>query len=239
MPAKRLRQCQTADGPRPARRSLRAVPRTARQPPKRTRPPERPALKPAARHPPAGRPRCPPGRGLRRPGRRGNRASVGRWGARAEPAAAPVAQGGGAAQSRGGLRCGGGSDCDALGDTSDRESMLGRGEVGVAFGGAGRALGIAARRSPPHWRPRPRSRGAPARPPAAPIPGRSGRPGTRSTGSTPPGARRHEARAASPRSSDGGGRGSWSGRLDRRRTPRTDRLGHHPRWAALAQSSPR
>ena len=100
---------------------------------------------------------------------------------------------------------------------------------------------------PPSRRPGPRS--APSRrrllrrvrvpPPDGPSPGTSGRQGTRSTGSTPPGARRPAVRAATRRSIGGDGPGSSNVHRGRRRTRRTDRPGHRPCWAALAQSSAR
>ncbi len=76
-------------------------------------------------------------------------------------------------------------------------------------------------------------------PRVGPNPGRPGRPGTRSTGSRPPGERARAARVATRRSIDGGGRGSSTDRRDRPRTRRTDKPGHRPCWAALAQSSGR
>ena len=78
-----------------------------------------------------------------------------------------------------------------------------------------------------------------ARPRGVPNPGTWGRPGTRSTGSTPPGARRPAARVAIRRSSGVGGPGSSIVHRGRRRTRRTDRPGHRPCWAALARSSAR
>lgn len=77
------------------------------------------------------------------------------------------------------------------------------------------------------------------RPRVGPSPGRWGRPGTRSTGSTPPGARRPAVLAAIRRSIGGDGPGSSNVHRGRRRTRRTDRPGHRPCWAALAQSSAR
>ena len=74
-------------------------------------------------------------------------------------------------------------------------------------------------------------------PRASPSPGTSGRPGTRWTGSRPPGARRRAGPVATRRSSDGGGRGSSNVRRGRRQRRRMDRPGHRPCWAALAQSS--
>ncbi len=85
----------------------------------------------------------------------------------------------------------------------------------------------------------PRMRSGHARPRAGPIPGTSGRPGTRSRGSTPPGARAHAAQGRHRRSTDVGGRGSWHARRGRPRRRRRDRLGTRPRWAALARSSQR
>ena len=78
-----------------------------------------------------------------------------------------------------------------------------------------------------------------APPRAAPNPGTLGRRGTRSTGSRPPGGRARVGRVATRRSIDGGGRGSSIGRRGRLRTRRTDKPGHRPCWAALAQSSGR
>ena len=74
---------------------------------------------------------------------------------------------------------------------------------------------------------------------AVPSPGTSGRQGTRSTGSRPPGAQERAEPEATRRNSGGDGLGSSTVRHGRRRTPRTDKLGHRPCWAALAQSSAR
>jgi hypothetical protein len=84
-----------------------------------------------------------------------------------------------------------------------------------------------------------RHRRARVRPRASPNPGMSGRPGRRSRGSTPPDGRRPVALAVTRRSIDGDGRGSSNGHRDRHRTPRTDKPGHRPCWAALAPSSGR
>ena len=78
-----------------------------------------------------------------------------------------------------------------------------------------------------------------ARPHAGPSPGTSGRPGTRSTGSTPPGAPRPVVPAAARHSSGGGDRGSSTAIPDRPRTRRTDRPARRPRSGALARSSTR
>ena len=78
-----------------------------------------------------------------------------------------------------------------------------------------------------------------ARPRGAPNPGTWGRPGTRSTGSTPPGARRPAGRVGTRRSTGVDGPGSLTVHRGRRRKRRTDRPGHRPCWAALAQSSAR
>lgn len=78
-----------------------------------------------------------------------------------------------------------------------------------------------------------------APPPDAPTPGTSGRPGTRSRGSTPPGGPRHGARAAIPQSSGGGDPVGPHARPVRLRRRRTGKPVTCPRWAALARSSGR
>jgi len=77
------------------------------------------------------------------------------------------------------------------------------------------------------------------RPRGVPNPGTWGRPGTRSTGSTPPGARRPAGRVETRQSTGVDGPGSLTVHRGRRRRRRTDRPGHRPCWAALAQSSAR
>ncbi len=80
-------------------------------------------------------------------------------------------------------------------------------------------------------------RPAPGRTHGAPSPGRSGRPGTRSRGSRPPGGR-GRAVPVRPRHSSGvDGPVDPRVRLDRLRTRRTDRPGTPRRWAVLAPSS--
>lgn len=86
---------------------------------------------------------------------------------------------------------------------------------------------------------RPRRRPEPEQLRGAPIPGRRDRPGTRRTGSRPPGGPGPAARAPTPRSSGAGGPVDPPAHPARPRRRRTDRPATCPRWAALAQSSPR
>ena len=78
-----------------------------------------------------------------------------------------------------------------------------------------------------------------APPRAGPIPGRSDRPGMRSTGNTLPGARQRAARAGARHSSGGGDQGSLSAIPDRPRRRRTGMPARHRRSGALARSSRR
>ena len=80
---------------------------------------------------------------------------------------------------------------------------------------------------------------SPARLHAGPRPGTSGRPGTRSRGSTPPGARARAAPGGPRRSSGGRGRARSSARRDHLRTRRTDTPGSLPWWAGHGRSSGR
>ncbi len=104
------------------------------------------------------------------------------------------------------------------------------------------------RRQRRHHRPGPRQRRLhprrPQRPPrgrprAAPIPGRSDRPGTRRTGSTPPGGPAHAGPARPRRSSDGDGPDDQHAHLDHPRRRRTGRPVSRPRRACLGPSSRR
>lgn len=102
---------------------------------------------------------------------------------------------------------------------------------------------------PPHLSdPYPRMRGdalarhrpsGPVPPRGEPMPGTSGRPGTRSTGSTPPGVQRRAGPEGPPRNSDVDGRAGLNERPGRPRRRRTDTPGNRPSWAALARSSRR
>ena len=190
--------------------------------PRRTTPPP-----PRARgRRPADRRRSPPGPGPRRLGRPAGRAPhLRRRTALVRPGPAPpVAHGGGAAQSRGGLRCTGGSSATRVAAARRRRCRPCHRSAQAMARRSGRSP-VARRR---------RGCGPPR---ASPSPGTSGRRGRRWTGSTPPGARRHAAPVATRRSSDGDGRGSSNVRRGRRQRRRMDRPGHRPCWAALAQSS--
>lgn len=79
----------------------------------------------------------------------------------------------------------------------------------------------------------------PVPPHGEPMPGTSGRPGTRSTGSTPPGAQRRAVPEGPPRNNDVDGRAGLNERPGRLRRRRTDTPGNRPSWAALARSSRR
>lgn len=74
---------------------------------------------------------------------------------------------------------------------------------------------------------------------AAPRPGTSGRPGRRSTGSRPPGARRPAAPADPPRSTDGDGRDGRRGHPGRPRRRRMGTPARRPSWAIRDRSSRR
>ncbi len=89
----------------------------------------------------------------------------------------------------------------------------------------------------PVWAPR--RRHEPARLRGAPTPGRPGRPGTRRTGSTPPGGPGPAVPAPTPRNSGAGGPVDPPAHPVRPQRRRTDRPATRPRWAGLAQSSPR
>ena len=79
-------------------------------------------------------------------------------------------------------------------------------------------------------------RRATGRPLVVPSPGRSGRPGTRSRGSTPPGGRGRAARVAGRRSIDGGDPGRRRARRDRLRRQRMGTPEPRPRGAVRVQS---
>ena len=201
-----------------------------------------------------------------------------------------ASHGGGAAQSRGGLRWTGSSPRDPMTASSSSRGLSGSvarpgrparrrsrggsalrrrlGLLDVAAGSRRSGVPSATRRCRcrrprrrlrssrrrPRSRPRHRrrrlvtrrrarsglrgARRAPAPPRAAPSPGTSGRPGTRSTGSTPPGGRAPAAPAAAPRSSDGDDPGRRRARRDRPRRRRRDRPWRRPRWAVRVPSRP-
>ena len=173
-----------------------------------------------------------------------------------DPAPVPLAHGGGAAQSRGGFRRTGGSSPSGAwrGPSGRRDRRRSRGPgrivIHIAVACPGRGPRGRCGTPDPCWTrgrrhrcrcasllgPRHPARGPPR---AAPNPGTSGRPGTRSTGSRLPGGRARAVRVETPRSIGGGGRGSSHDRRGRPRMPRTDKPGHRPCWAALAQSSGR
>ena len=98
-------------------------------------------------------------------------------------------------------------------------------------------------REPSPWR-RPASGSASHRrerapPRDGPTPGTSGRRGTHSRGSTPPGAPARVERGQARHSSDGGDPVGPPARPARPRTPRTGTPAKHRRWAAHARSSRR
>ena len=188
--------------------------------------------------------------GARAPGAAVRSARQRRWQPGQGPPPAPVAQGGGAAQSRGGLRwMTGSSSCGgaAHGSPSSSASSSGSPPARPALGRdrwIGLHLGVIAV-VVDGGRHRRRRRGGAAgrarlgRFAARPSPGTSGRPGRRSRGSTPPGARAPSVPAGPPRSSGVDGRGWTSAHRVHPRRRRTDRPGDPRRRATLGRSSRR
>ena len=158
-----------------------------------------------------------------------------------------ASHGGGADHSRGGLRRGPCSSCRS--SSTGSESSAGSNGVGIRQGPRRRqqqraAPGPARRRRPPALpsAPRPRRlprwrrRRVPGPPPGVPSPGTSGRRGTRSTGSTPPGGRGRAGPVELRRSSDVGDRERWLVRRARLRRRRMGKQEHRPRSVARVRS---
>jgi hypothetical protein len=211
----------------PRRPSPRQRQRRRRLPPRALRSPGR-CQPEAAAHPPADPPRCRPGPGPRWSGS-GTRTPTAlgiRRGLRRRPqlrrhpqptvAARPNPEAGSVEQA----------------DPRERTAMVGHRSRGRRpwRPWLGRRSGLSRLDLPLPGRARPRG---------VPNPGTWGRRGTRSTGSTPPGARRPAGRVGTRQSNGVDGPGSLNVHRGRRRMRRTDRPGPRPCWAALAQSSAR